>query len=236
MERINYYIEKYKIIILILIGIIILVSILGYIYLKTNNSNNSVEIIEERIATIDEVEKQEEVIKRIKVDIKGYVKKPGVYEVDNDGRVIDIINLAGGLKEGANTEYINLSKKVKDEMIIIIYSNDEIEKFRETEKQVIYTSYECVCPDNINNACITDDDLINTNSNNIENNTSDNKISINTSSIDELKKIPGIGDSKAKAIIEYRDKNGLFKNIEDIKNVTGIGESIYTKIKDSIKL
>ena len=59
---------------------------------------------------------------KLKVDIKGYVKKAGVYELDSNSRVIDVIEKAGGLKENANTEYINLSKKLVDEMIIIVYS------------------------------------------------------------------------------------------------------------------
>ena len=60
------------------------------------------------------------------------------------------------------------------------------------------------------------------------------KININTATIDELKTLTGIGDAKAKAIIEYRNKNGLFSNIEDIKKVNGISESVYAKIKENI--
>ena len=66
-------------------------------------------------------------------------------------------------------------------------------------------------------------------------NNTNNKININTSSLDELKKIPGIGESKAKSIIEYREKN-KFNSIEDIKNVNGIGESLYENIKEYIEI
>ena len=178
------------------------------------------------------------VVEKIKVDIKGYIEVPGVYEMDNDSRIIDVINKAGGLKEEANTEYINLSKRVNDEMIIIIYSNNEVEKYKETEKEIVYIEYECVCPDNKNDACINEEDTVNTNgvkTEKIEETSSEKKdelISINTGTLDELMTLSGIGESKA----QYREKNGKFEKLEDIMNVSGIGESAYSKIKDYIKL
>jgi len=164
--------------------------------------------------------------------------------MDVDSRVIDVIEKAGGLKENANTEYINLSKKIIDEMIIIIYSNDDVEKFKETEKEVIYIEYECVCPDNLNDSCITEEDTVNTNGVKVEKDTiekdtiekEDNLVSINTGTLDELMTLSGIGKSKAQAIITYREENGKFEKLEDIMNVSGIGESAYSKIKDNIKL
>ena len=161
--------------------------------------------------------------------------------------VIDAINKAGGLKENANTDYINLSKKLTDEMIIIIYSNDEVSKFKEEEKQIIYIEYKCECPDNINDSCITKDDVVNTNgvdekeekikdnNENTETEKQDKLISINNGTLEELMTLPGVGESKAKNIIEYRENN-KFEKIEDIMNVSGIGESAYSKIKDLIKL
>ena len=62
------------------------------------------------------------------------------------------------------------------------------------------------------------------------------KVNINTSTIEELKTLTGIGEAKANAIIEYRNKNGNFKNIEDIKNVSGISESVFVKIKENITI
>ena len=158
--------------------------------------------------------------------------------MNNGDRVIDVINKAGGLKEEANTEYINLSKKLVDEMIIIIYSNNQVDKFKEEEKEIIYIEYECKCPDNINDTCISKDDTVNTNGVKEESSTEvkDNLVSINKGTIDELMTLSGIGESKAKAIIEYRETNGEFKSLEDIMNVSGIGESAYSKIKDNIKL
>lgn len=189
----------------------------------------------------------------IKVEIKGMVLNPGVYELENGKRVNDLIEVSGGLLENANTDYLNLSKKLKDEMIIIVYSNEEINSFKENKNSNYENiKIECNCPDTINNACmdigdISHEDNItyennseNKNSNsenkNLDSNISDidSKISINDADEENLTKISGIGSSKAKSIIEYRKQNGNFKTIEDIMNVSGIGKSLFEKIKDYI--
>ena len=234
MKKIKYYLEKYKILIILSILIIALFFSFFYTILRPDKK--------EEIKPIEIKKEVEEVVvveEKIKVDIKGFVKEPGVYEMDNDSRVIDVIEKAGGLIDNANTDYINLSKKIIDEMIIIIYSNDQVEKFKEEEKEIIYIEYECICPDNINDTCITQEDTVNTNGIKEEKENSDetdNLVSINTGTLEELMKLNGIGESKAQAIIDYREKNGDFTNLEDIMNVSGIGESAYSKIKDNIKL
>ena len=163
----------------------------------------------------------------IKVEIKGLVVNPGVYEITDELIVDDVIKMAGGLAKDANTSQINLSKKVYDEMVIIIPSNAEIEEL--TKGSIIkYVENECVCPKLINDSCVTlnpDDDII------IES----KKISLNNASKEELMTLSGIGESKALAIIEYR-KTHRFTTIEEIMNVKGIGNSIYEKIKDNISI
>ena len=241
MEKIKYYIEKYKLI-LILIAII-LILLIGLIYSVTLKKEEKVEEVASAMFEVKEETVVEEP-QQIKVDIKGMVEVPGVYELEDTDRVIDVIEKAGGLKEGANTEYINLSKKLVDEMIIIIYSNDEVEKFKQTEpeKEIIYIEHECVCPDNINDSCITETDTVNTNGvkeetkQEVESSKSNNLVSINNGTLEELMTLSGIGESKAKAIISYREENNGFKTLEEIMNVSGIGESAYSKIKDYIKL
>lgn len=248
MNKVKFYLEKYKLYIVIGVIFILLLGIFLFIIF-----NKEEKIIEEEII----VEKKEEPkveINTIKVDVKGYVEKEGVYELDSNSRVIDAINKAGGLKKNANTDYINLSKKLKDEMIIIIYSNDEVSKFKKEEKEIIYIEYKCECPDNINDTCITENDIVNTNGtedkkeevkeqNKEETNEeqkkeeeNDNLISINKATKEELMTLTGIGESKAEEIIKYREEHGDFKKLEDIMNVSGIGEKAYSKIKDYIKL
>lgn len=202
-----------KKIIYILLGIITLLGITIYIVYKTNN--NEEEVVEEPLLTKEEDPPS---TTKVVVDIKGMITNPGVYEVDKTARVNDVITLAGGLLEGADTSKINLAKVVEDEMTIIIYSKEEIlEKYKEEN---------CVCtPCEINNdACITTTEEEN------------KQININTATEEELKQIDGIGDSKAKAIIEYRNTNGPFKELEDLKNVSGIGENLFEQIKIYIKV
>jgi competence protein ComEA len=165
--------------------------------------------------------------KTVYVDIKGAVNNPGVYEIESNSRVIDVIKLAGDLTDQADTSIINLSKKVSDEMYIIVYTKDEMNSYKEKlipAKTIIKeVEKKIVCPDNTNDACLTNNSSI------------DGKININTASKEELESLEGIGSSKADSIIEYREKN-TFISIEDIKNVNGIGDSLYEKIKDIIEV
>ena len=164
------------------------------------------------------------------VDIKGAINNPGVYEIECNKRVIDVINMAGGLTDNADTTILNLSKKVKDEMYIIIYTNDQIKEYKEKllpSKEIIKQVEEkIICPDNSNDACEKS-------SASKEEVKVTGKVNINTATKEELMTLTGIGESKADKIIEYR-KSNIFNSIEDIKNISGIGESIFTKIKDNI--
>ena len=163
------------------------------------------------------------------VDIKGAVKKPGVYEMNSNSRIIDVIKKAGDLKKDADTSIINLSKRLKDEMYIIIYTKDQIKEYKEkynSSKEIENKVEEkIICPDTDNDGCINKESSLSNNG----------KININTASISELTSLTGIGENKAKKIIEYRNKN-KFEKIDDIKNVTGIGNSLYEKIKDNIEV
>lgn len=219
-----------KIITYIIITIIVItILIFGFIY--GNNTTEKYEEVKPEIKEIKE-DKKEEIIK-YKVDIKGSVKKPGVYELIEGSRIIDVIKASGGLNKDSNTDYINLSKKIKDEMVIIIYSNKEIKELKEDKKEII--KYEIVevekkCPNKTNDACIENKTET---TKTLENEDSNGLIDINTASKEQLMTLPSIGESKANLIIDYRSEN-RFNSIEDIKNVSGIGNSLYEKIKDFI--
>lgn len=165
---------------------------------------------------------------KVKVDIKGAVNNPGVFEMEADARVIDVIAEAGGLTEEADTSLINLSKKVEDEMVITIYTQAQIEAMEEECPP-------CECPE-INDACTLEEDEAQTTESKDTSTsaTPTGKISINTATSEQLQTLDGIGEAKAEAIIGYRETNGTFKDIEEIKNVSGIGDAIYEKIKDDI--
>lgn len=157
----------------------------------------------------------------ISVDIKGYVEKPGVYSfsIGDDIRINDVILKSGGLKKDADTSMINLSKKIEDEMTIIIYSksevNDLINGKNELEEKL------AICEKKLkNNACV-------------EKKGTQSLMNINSATKEELMTLPGIGEAKAESIIKYRE-NTPFNAISEIKNVEGIGESLFESIKDNI--
>lgn len=229
-ENITFTYRHRKIIILgtCFLTIIIIIFFVFFFHKKTTLKKNDSPVLITKKEKIKETKQQEETLK---IDIKGEINNPGIYEMPIDSRVIDVINKAGGLTENANTTVINLSKKISDEMVIIIYSNDQVTDFKNTKKEEESLIEKCQQKDDIslkNDACI---------GKNNENNNSDSSnelVSINTATKEELMTLPGIGEAKAQEIIDYRTKNGNFNTIEDIKNISGIGESIFAKIKDYI--
>ena len=223
-----HYIKKY-------IWLILVIFVLLFLFIA--NSSNEEVILEEQLK---EKEVEEPIIqeenKKIKVDIKGAVNNPGVYEVLENSRVSDAINISGGLTKDADTSTINLSKIIFDEMVIIIYTKDEIAEMLKGDTSIKYIEKECICPKLENDACI-EDKIENVPNNNLNNDSSssNNKVSLNKASLDELMTLDGIGEKKAQAIIDYRNKNG-FKSIEEIMEVDGIGSTTYEKIKDRLTL
>ena len=204
------YLENKKVLYVFLFIIICLVYYL--IFLIFNEKE--VEVKELSITKKTEVVE----VDKFFVDVKGSVNNPGVYEFKNGDRIIDAIEVAGGLTKNANTSNINLSKKLTSEMVVYIYSNKEINS-----------------NDNLNCNNICEVDVIEVNNcigiNNVDNS---NLININKATMEELLTLTGIGESKAKSIIEYRNSNGNYKNIDELKNVSGIGDALFDKIKDKI--
>ncbi len=244
-----YYINKKKIIVT-LIALFIIITALTSFYLINNKYNkNKKEIVSNEVIKKNKdaevnseisktsLEKEEKPI-TIFVDVKGEVISPGVYEVGENSRVIDVISNAGGFTNNAYTRYLNLSKKLEDENVIIVNSISEIEDIKSRKNQEIIKETE-------NTISIKKEEII-TNDfqepNEEENNNSSNEteeelnlvVNINTATIEELSKIKGIGESTAKKIIEYREANGKFESIDDIKKVKGIGDKKYEQIKEYI--
>ena len=210
------------------IGIIIIVIlIVGYIvtFIYFNNEIN-IKTKEEKTSeiSIQEEKREKKEYKEIKIDIKGSVKKPGVYTLKENSRTNDAIIASGGLLKNANTRFINLSKILNDGDVIVVYSNEEIKKAQKEEKIIVETP--CICEEIKNDSCYKED----------KENEVISKININTATMNELIKLNGIGESKAKLIIEYRTKNGKFKDIKEIMNIKGISETIFSKIKENITI
>ncbi|EIA20889.1 helix-hairpin-helix domain-containing protein [Listeria fleischmannii] len=181
-------------------GSVLSIFLVGYMLFQAPNSSAKEEI--RPLPEKQEVEKVENTKKQtVIVDVKGAVKKPGVYEIAVDGRVKDAIAVSGGFTDEADKNTINLAEKLKDEMVITVFKMGEAE----------IASHE------------------NTS------NQKEQKINVNQASISDLQGVPGIGEAKAKAILDYREKEGLFQTIDDLKNVSGIGAKTVEKLKEYLE-
>ncbi len=186
--------------------------------------SSSVEVKEE----IEVVEEE----KTIFIEIKGAVKVPGVYEVESDKRVFDIIELAGGLLEDANIDYLNQTRILEDQMLIVIMTNVQIQEAIEAkELSAREASETSIAEPQID--VVGYDDCYNGGS---TQSASSSLISLNNASKEELMNLSGIGEARATDIITYRNQNGGFKSIEELMEVNGIGEATFNKIRDYITL
>ena len=232
--------KLFTLIISIIINIILIVLLILFI------PNNNVK--DNNISISNTLDNTNENVNNYYVEVKGAVKKPGVYELSSNSIINDLINISGGFTKNAYTKNINLSKKITNELVVYIYSKDEYKKLK--EDKIVYVTKEILkevpcecstydisnCTNNGKSEIVSSDidSVYQSNDTNNDNNSS--LININTASLEELQTLPGIGLSKAKDIISYRITNGPFKDISDITNVSGIGNSIYEKIKDSITI
>ena len=142
-------------------------------------------------------------VKKIQVFVSGQVKNISVVELEDNGnlRLVDAVNLAGGLTDLADTEAINLAAPLSDGQHIHV----------PTKEIFLRTSQEISAAHD-----------------------SGDKVNINTADADRLATLKGIGSATAQRIIEYREQNGAFKSIDEIKNVRGIGDKKFDAIKDKI--
>ena len=186
---------------------IIIVGVIALIIYKLNNSEKYEEIEYENVYSMEEVEETKEGEKSfIILHIAGAVANPGIIKIEEGSRVTDAIEAAGGLTSNADANKINLAYILSDGQKLYIPSiEDEQEEY------------------------ITQD----IGSSILKEGNSD-KININTATQTELESLTGIGPSTALKIIDYRKENGRFKNIEEIKNVPGIGESKFKAIENEI--
>lgn len=150
--------------------------------------------------------------KTVYVHVCGYVNNPGVYELSEESRVFEAVDMAGGVTEEGCLEALNLAMPVYDGQKIYVPSYDEYE-------QSLGGSNKFEADSNTKNDS-GEGGLIN----------------INTASVELLMTLPGIGQSKAQSIVDYRNNNGKFNSIEEIMNISGIKESAFDKIKAYITI
>lgn len=208
--------QKQKIIVTV-IAIAVLIGIISFIYNKNQTKDDTIlenDILITNTSTNNNLVENESAKDLVVVHITGSVKNPGIVKLSEGSRIEDAIQAAGGLTENADISKVNLAYVLDDGIKIKIPS--------------------------ITDDDIGDEEIINEESgeNIIENDTTSSKnnksININKATETELETLPGIGASLANRIVEYRKQNGNFSSIEDIKNVSGIGDSKYLNIKDFI--
>lgn len=200
----------------------IIVLIIGFVLYSSREENPPEELITaeespftssntpESSNTENAVTKEGENKGPLLVDVKGAVHRPGIYKMDHGERVADAIEKAGGFVEKADKDLINLAQKVQDEMVISIPK----------EGEVVEGGFEMS-----SGSVQSKDDHQTTNS-----------VNINTADQSELETLPGVGPSKAQAIIKHREENGPFDSAEAITDVTGIGEKTFENMKDAIQV
>lgn len=223
-----YNLNKKQKIVLAILAIIIAIAVFYYVYAKDNLSSEiqdeSLEI-EEMTKDNNKDSKEEYSDTIIIVHVTGAVNDEGVVELKVNSRISDAIDKAGGLRQDANINKINLAYVLEDGMKVYVPSvndKEDIENNNDNTEEYVKKD------DKVNISNNKDDNTSNTNSGKTS------KVNINSATQTQLEELPGIGPSTALKIIQYRNEKGKFKNIEDIKEVSGIGESKYNKIKDLI--
>ncbi|WP_226677357.1 helix-hairpin-helix domain-containing protein [Mesobacillus jeotgali] len=187
-----------------------MVAVLFFLYSSFDKQHELTEMNEGTLAIVEansEEKNDTKVDEKIMVmmaDIKGAVVNPGVYEINEGGRVVDLIELAGGLAEDADTAVINFASYVQDEMAIYVPRIGE--------------NVNAVPPVQVGET------------------EGNGTVNLNSAGSSELQTLPGIGPAKADAIIEYREMNGPYKSIEDLKEISGIGDKTFEKLKDLISV
>lgn len=221
MNKIKSFLEKLNIkqkIGLILAALLIV--ILAFIWLfsiygndqpkneikKSQESNNEIEF---------KLGIKEKENKTIMVDISGEIITPGVVKLPEGSRIIDAITAAGGKTEDADLSKVNLAYILDDGVQLYIPRYNE-----KLEKEIVQTEPGVgIIQEGINTTS-----------------KKDSKVNINTANKEKLATLPGIGEGTAEKIIEYRSKTGKFKAIDEIKKIPGIGESKFKSLKDKITI
>lgn len=197
---------------IILISVIIVIIVI-IIIIQINNNDNNFEEIEynEIIQNSETTNYEKEKLQTIKIHILGQVNYNGIIELEEGARIDDAIKIAGGLTKQADISKVNLAYQLSDGQKLYIPSINE----KETENYISEENEEGIIE-------------------NIQDN--NEKININTATQTEFETLPGIGPSIAYKIVEYRKENGKFKNIEDLKKISGIGENKYKQIENFVEI
>ncbi len=211
-------------VIIVIISIIIIIFLCVFFYTRSNLENEYTELDNYNMLQNEtNIEQEQEDISKIFIHVTGAVNNEGVVEIKEGSRIADAVDAANGFSEDADISQINLAYQLEDgQKIYIPRINDEKINGEEKVLQKEYVTDEA-----------GDDIIIEDETSNIKSKENE-KININTADQSGLEEIPGVGEATAQKIIEYRELNGKFKTIEDIKNVSGIGDSKFENMKEKI--
>ncbi len=189
-----------------------------------------IEADEKVVETYEEEEITSSEPEYIYVEVKGAVKKPGIYELAKGIRIFEVLEEVGGVNDNADLTYINQTKMLVDESLLVILTTAEIKKLIEEEEIKALKASQVV-------EAKEKKEVVGYNYCNCEETSSsgEKQVNLNTASFEQLLVVPNIGETKAKAIIDYRNKN-RFEKLEDLLNVPGIGTATFEKIKDFFTL
>lgn len=197
----------------IIIGVAILAIVvgIGVYFLVINNQQKEYEVNE--FLSSDETERSKE--STIMIHITGEVNNPGIIELQEESRIADAIEVAGGVTENADLNEVNLAFVLSDGQKIYIPNKNE----KELDQEKAYITSESG-----NNVIVKDK---------IEEGKKQ-KVNINEAKQEDFEQLPGIGPSIAKKIVEYREQNGKFTSIDELQEVKGIGKAKFENIKEYI--
>jgi len=170
---------------------------------QTSYSSSSTTEKSEQRSESDQGDKNEGMVT---VDVKGAVKKPGVYQLKSSSRVHDALLKAGGMTDEADLKSINQAQKLVDEAVVYVAKVGE---------NVV-------------------DVTTNTSASSATSQAKSGLVNLNTATEADFQTISGIGQKRAQDIIAYREANGKFKSVDDLKNVTGIGAKTLEKLKEYV--
>ena len=174
---------------------------------------------------------QQPVSQTIYVDVCGAVVNPGVYELSSDSRVFQAIEKAGGYLPGAAASYLNRARSLSDGQQIYVPTQEEVDS-----QTIPLTQDETAQDGMVQEGTAQTGTAADNTADGTRTTQAGQRINLNTADVSQLSTLTGVGESKALAIIAYREENGPFTSIEDIMNVPGIKEGTYEKIKDKIAI
>ena len=213
MEAIIEKIKEYKIIVICAcLGL----ALGGFLLIKPSTQKPVTETnLQAEVATVSKDSSSEKEVKKeekeepleqdlITVDVKGAVKSPGIYDLPVGSRVHDAVQKAGGLTEEADSKSLNLAQKISDEALVYVPTKGEEAASQQTASGTPPST------------------------------SKDKKVNLNKASLEELKKVKGLGGKRAQDIIDHRETNGKFKSVDELKKVSGIGAKTIEKLKDYV--